>query len=126
MKVCFPVVRTEGLESKVYGHFGSAPAFLIVDTNDTATAVVINKDKHHAHGMCNPVRALDNQHVDAIVVGGIGGGALGKLQQMGIKVFQAKASTVTENIDLIIKNELDEVTMLHTCGGHGHGMGCGH
>ena len=126
MKVCFPVLKKEGMESKVYGHFGSAPAFLIVDTEDNAPAAVMNKDQHHAHGMCNPVKALDNQQVDAIVVGGIGRGALEKLQQMGIKVFQAKASTIKENLDLVMKDQLDEFTELHTCSGHGHGKGCGH
>jgi predicted Fe-Mo cluster-binding NifX family protein len=126
MKVCFPVLSKEGMESKVYGHFGSAPAFIIVDTEGNAEAAVINKDRHHVHGMCNPVKALDNQQVDAIVVGGIGGGALRKLQEPGIKVFKSKASTVRENLDLIMKDKLDEVTQLHTCAGHGHGMGCGH
>ncbi|RME41495.1 MAG: diguanylate cyclase, partial [Deltaproteobacteria bacterium] len=32
MKVCFPVNNDQGLESEVYGHFGSAPAFVVVDT----------------------------------------------------------------------------------------------
>jgi len=32
MKVGFPVELDEGMESKVYGHFGSAPAFVVVDT----------------------------------------------------------------------------------------------
>ena len=126
MKVCFPVQKKEGMDSKVVGHFGSAPAFIIVDTESTAEAAVINKDRNHAHGMCNPVKALDNQQVDAIVVGGIGGGALRKLQGLGIKVFKSQASTVRENLDLIMKNKLDEVSQFHTCAGHGHGKGCGH
>jgi len=32
MKVGFAVQGNEGVESKVYDHFGSAPAFIIVDT----------------------------------------------------------------------------------------------
>jgi predicted Fe-Mo cluster-binding NifX family protein len=32
MKVGFAVQSHEGIESKVYDHFGSAPAFIIVDT----------------------------------------------------------------------------------------------
>ncbi len=31
MKICFPVEQHEGLESQVYGHFGSAPSFVVVD-----------------------------------------------------------------------------------------------
>ena len=33
MKICFPVTADEGLESAVYSHFGSAPLFLLVDTD---------------------------------------------------------------------------------------------
>jgi predicted Fe-Mo cluster-binding NifX family protein len=126
MKVCFPVVKADGLESKVYGHFGSAPAFFVVDTDDSNEATIINKDQHHVHGMCNPVKALNNQHVDAIVVGGIGGGALSRLRQMGIRVLQAQAETVRENLEKIKKNELVEFSSHHVCAGHGHGGGCGH
>jgi predicted Fe-Mo cluster-binding NifX family protein len=31
MNVCFPVMENQGMESEVYGHFGSAPGFVIVD-----------------------------------------------------------------------------------------------
>ena len=29
MKMCFPVESDQGLESKVFGHFGSAPVFVV-------------------------------------------------------------------------------------------------
>ena len=32
MKVCFPVQKDEGVESQVYNHFGSAPVFIVVET----------------------------------------------------------------------------------------------
>ena len=40
MKVGFAVQGNDGVESRVYGHFGSAPAFIIVDTEgkDVLTA----------------------------------------------------------------------------------------
>ena len=126
MKVCFPVLKAEGLESEVYGHFGSAPSFFVIDTEDSNAATIINKDQNHVHGMCNPVKALNNQQVDAIVVDGIGGGALSRLQQMGIRVLQAQASTVRENLEKIKKNELLEISANHVCAGHGHSGGCGH
>ena len=34
MKVCFPVQKDEGVESQVYNHFGSAPVFIMVDTEE--------------------------------------------------------------------------------------------
>jgi len=126
MKVCFPVVKAEGLDSKVYGHFGSAPVFIVVETHDNNITSINNRNQHHAHGACNPLKALDSQRVDAIIVGGIGAGALSRLQQSGIKVFQAQASTVRENIALFIAQSLPEIALQHCCPGHGHISGCKH
>lgn len=126
MKICFPVSQAKGMESEVYGHFGSAPVFLVVETDGNAVTTINNKDQHHEHGACNPMRALDNQAIDAIVVGGIGAGALTKLSQLGIKVFHAKAPTVHENVALLKSGSLPEFAPQHTCAGHGHAAGCGH
>jgi predicted Fe-Mo cluster-binding NifX family protein len=126
MKVCFPVLKAEGMKSEVYGHFGSAPAFIVVETDSNDVTTINNNDQHHAHGACNPIKALNNQQVDAIVVGGIGAGALIKLNQQGIKVFQAQGQTVRENIQMLKDQDLPEFTLQRTCAGHGHGMGCGH
>ena len=125
MKVCFPVLKAEGLESEVYGHFGSAPVFIVVDTENNNVTSINNSDQHHVHGACNPLKAVNNQKVDAVVVGGIGGGALTRLNQLGIKVFQAQAQTVRENIQMLKNQSLPELTLQHTCAGHGHIGGCG-
>jgi predicted Fe-Mo cluster-binding NifX family protein len=126
MKVCFPVAEVNGIESEVYGHFGSAPTFVIVETDTSKITTVNNKDQEHAHGACNPLKKLNNEHVDALVVAGIGMGALNVLNQSGIKVFQAQAPTVRENIALLTKGSLPEFNSQNTCAGHGHGIGCGH
>jgi len=83
VKVAFPVQQDSGLDSVVFNHFGSAPWFLIVDATTLSVAAVKNGDEHHAHGACNPTRALGDQRVDAVVVGGIGAGALAGLGQIG-------------------------------------------
>ena len=126
MKVCFPVLKAEGMNSEVYGHFGSAPAFIVFETDSNDMTTINNDDQHHAHGACNPMKALNNQKVDAIVVGGIGAGALIKLNQQGIKVFHAQAQTVRENIQRLRDQNLPEFTLQQTCAGHGQGMGCRH
>lgn len=126
MKVCFPVLKFEGVESEVFGHFGSAPAFLLVETDNADLKIITNKDQHHAHGACNPLNALDNHSVDAVVVGGIGPGALNGLNLMGIKVFKADASTVKENIELLMSQKLQELTLQMCCSGHEVSQGCSH
>ena len=124
MKVGFAVQSNEGEESKVYGHFGSAPAFIIVDTEGKEVLTVNNRDLHHVHGACNPIMALDGKNVDAMVVGGIGAGAITKLNAMGVKVYAAVAATVRENLKLLTQNKLEELSIHHAC--RAHQGGCGH
>ena len=124
MKIGFAVQLNEGMESTVYGHFGSAPAFIIVDTELNQVSGLDNRNMHHEHGTCNPIMALNGNKVDAMVVGGIGAGALMKLNAMGIKVYGAGAVTVKENIELLGGNRLQELSLDNSCRAH-HGQ-CGH
>ena len=124
MKVGFAVQMNDGMESRVFDHFGSAPAFIIVDTEGKEVVTVNNKDLHHVHGACNPVMALDGKSVDAMVVGGIGAGALVKLNASGIKVYGAGALTVKENLALLKESKLQELSVNNSC--RSHQGGCGH
>jgi len=126
MKLCFPVQNDEGMDSTVYNHFGSAPHFVVIDTQTNSIASISNRDQHHAHGACNPLKALDNQKVDAIIVGGIGAGALSRLNQMGITVHRSQAATVRENLTLHANNGLPVLTLQGCCGGHSKDGGCAH
>lgn len=126
MKICFPVQEDHGLQSRVFAHFGSAPGFVVVDTTTSGYTSINNSDRIHQHGACNPLAGLGGYAVDAVVVGGIGGGALYKLNAAGIRVFQARPGTVAENVALFTANELPEYMPGHTCGGHGRGNGCAH
>jgi predicted Fe-Mo cluster-binding NifX family protein len=124
MKVGFAVQTNEGMESKVYDHFGSAPVFIIVDTEGKEVFTVNNKDLHHVHGACNPIMALDGKSVEAMVVGGIGAGAINKLNAMGVKVYGSAAPTVKENLELLGRNKLEELSVSNAC--RAHQGGCGH
>jgi predicted Fe-Mo cluster-binding NifX family protein len=125
MKICFPTETLQGLESPVYEHFGSAPGFVIVDTESKNVEEINNSDLHHAHGMCQPLKALGGRVVDAIAVGGIGVGALMKLQAQGIRVFRVTQGTVGQNVQFILKNNLPQFDASFTCAGH-TGGGCAH
>jgi predicted Fe-Mo cluster-binding NifX family protein len=126
MKICFPVLENQGLESQVYDHFGSAPGFVVVDIITNEVTALNNMDKVHQHGACNPVAALAGQEVDSIVVGGIGRGALHKLNSAGFRVFQAQEGNIRTNIELLRSSALKEFMPGHTCEGHGHDHGCSH
>ena len=126
MKVCFPVEADHGLASKVYGHFGSAPLFIVYNTETKAFESMHNQDADHEHGQCSPVQALNGEEVDAIIVGGIGRGAINKLQALNIKVYSAAKSTIEENLSLFEKNHMIELTQKDVCSGHGHDGDCNH
>ncbi len=125
MRICFAVEKDEGINSAVYGHFGSAPAFVMVDTESGSVSTVGNRDMIHAHGACNPVMAMGGQSVDAVVVGGIGAGALNRLNAEGIQVYASAAPTIALNVDLLKAGKLPVLTLQHSCAGHQRG-GCGH
>ena len=114
------------MESPVYGHFGSADYFIIVDSDSGIIESAGNPDKDHAHGQCQPLKALSGKIVDAVVVGGIGAGALQRLSAEGIQTYRAVEGTVSENLKLIQSGVLPMFTLEHTCAGHGGRQGCAH
>jgi predicted Fe-Mo cluster-binding NifX family protein len=126
MKVCIPVAEYCGLESPVYGHFGSAPTFVLVDSETMSVESLGNRDQTHVHGQCSPVKALAGARPDAVVVSGIGAGALIGLREAGIRVYRATGETVAEVVSLLKKGDLKEIDREHTCLGHGEGSGCHH
>ena len=126
MKIASPSQENKDLDSPVYGHFGSAAYFIIVDEESGQLESRPNADLNHSHGNCQPLAALGGRPVDAVVVGGIGGGALRKLANAGITVFRAVEGTVADNLALIKKGTLPEFTMDQTCAGHTTIGGCVH
>jgi predicted Fe-Mo cluster-binding NifX family protein len=126
MKIAFPVQDDRGMESQVYSHFGSAQLFVMVDIDKNQVETVVNQDMGHEHDQCKPLDALGGQLVDAVVVGGIGGGALRTLNSAGVKVYRAVEGSIQENLELATRGVLPEFTMEYTCAGHGTQGECLH
>lgn len=129
MKLCFPVAKNDGLDSQLFSHFGSAPLFLMVDT-ETQNVTELTNPK--AQGGCGRHKAMAANKVDALVVAGIGRGALVNLQNEGIQVYKAQGATITDNILSLVSQRLDPLGNDQVCGGHQHkhgqrsGHGCQH
>lgn len=118
MKIAFPVMEDCGLESPVHNHFGSAAFFVVVDMQTGTVTGTANPDREHLHGQCQPLRALGGKRVDALVVGGIGRGALQKLTEAGIRIYRAVEGTVKENLELLKSGHSPEFTLDQICAGH--------
>ncbi len=123
MNICIPVEVDLGLDSAVCAHFGSAPAFMIVDTRTDRCRAIPNRNQHHAHGMCMPLAALEGERVDGAVVSGIGLGALQKLNAANIVVYVSDHATVAETVAAWKAGTLRLMQPSMACGRHGDGHG---
>jgi predicted Fe-Mo cluster-binding NifX family protein len=126
MNICIPVTQENDLQSRVSGHFGSAPFFAIADTESGSVRTVPNGNRDHRHGRCQPMRALAGLDIDAVVVGGIGAGALSRLQAMGVPVYRAGAETAADALQAFTDGNVVEITPEMACEHHGYGHGHGH
>lgn len=127
MKILIPVKENKGIQSEVHSHFGSAPMYILFDDTSKAAELIDNSGTAHAPGACNPFKALGGRAVDAVIVGGIGAGALMGLRNAGIRVFQAGGGTVADTLSLLAAGRLPELDRQASCAGHGAaGGGCCH
>ena len=121
MNICIPIEAENGLDSAVCAHFGSAPAYLIVDVEKLSFRTVVNQNQHHSHGMCMPLQSLRGEAIDGMVVGGIGMGAFNKLQAANIQVYIAEHATVGEVVDAFRAGRMTPMQPGMTCSAHHHG-----
>lgn len=120
MNICIPVEADEGLDSLVCAHFGSAPAFMVVDTDTENCRAITNGNQHHGHGMCMPLQSLQSERIDGMVVGGIGMGALNKFDAAGIRVYLTEHETVGEVVAAFRAGSLKLMPPGMACAHHGH------
>ena len=120
MNICIPVNEDRGLQSPVCAHFGSAPVFMIVDTDSGSCRAIANKNQHHGHGMCAPIAALQGENIDGMVVGGIGMGALNKLNAAKVGVYFSEYATIAETVAAFKAGTLQLMQPNMACAGHGH------
>ncbi len=119
MKICLPTAGNNGLSEKVYNHFGSAPYFIIYDTETKSVEIVQNDNIHHSHGNCHPLGVISKYNVDVVITNGMGKRAVQLLNDAGIKAYLLNGNTVEEAIKKFESNELIELTFENACGQHG-------
>jgi len=119
MKVCIPVLSPQGVQSTISRHFGTAPHFVMLDTDRQEPLSTLSPN---AAGSCqcgSPM--LASMDVDAVICGGIGAGALERLAERGITVYGTEAATVSTALELLRQGRL-AVLRDGTCrAGDGHG-----
>jgi len=118
MKICIPITTNEGLKAKVNAHFGSAPYFLLYNTDKKAFEVINNSDRKHMPGTCYPLKVLENKNINIVVCTGMGARAVQKLNEGGIKAYRAKFETAEEIVKGHKEGVLEEITIKNACTDH--------
>ncbi len=121
MRICIPAENNNGLNSDMCAHFGSAPYFIIYDTENKSLDSINNLDDTHEHGQCNPLASFINKPIDVMITGGIGARALQKLNAGGVKAFKIESDrTIDDVIKSFESNLLKEITLDNACSQHQH------
>jgi predicted Fe-Mo cluster-binding NifX family protein len=120
MRICIPTEDDAGVESRVYGHFGSAPFFTIVDV-ETARIEVVAVDGHHHQLPDHHISELKAHGVGAVVCDRIGKRACAALRKEGIDVLAAVGGTVSDVLEAVNAGQASTISPAEACGGRGHG-----
>ena len=118
---------------QVFQHFGHSKKFKLYDIEDgkVLTAVVISAGAS-GHGALAGM--LQGMHVDALICGGIGGGAQTALAEAGIRLYAGVQGGADEAVQALISGNLNydpdakcdhhDHDHEHQCGEHSCGGSC--
>lgn len=121
MKICLPVEKPNGLNSMLHFHFGSAPYFLIYDTETMQLKEMDNKDHVHMEGHCNPILQFSTNPIDVLITTNMGKRAITKFNESGVKVYSSETdTTVAQAVSAFESGKLKELSPDDACGYH-HG-----
>lgn len=119
---------------EIFQHFGHSQAFKIYEAeNGSVQSSRVIGTGGSGHGAL--AMFLKGQGVDALICGGIGGGAKTALNQSGIKLYPGAAGNADEAVDALLKGRLvyrPDTLCNHRPGGgehhgcHGHEGTCSH
>jgi predicted Fe-Mo cluster-binding NifX family protein len=121
-RIAIPSQGNGGLDGQRSGHFGHCDVFTLVDVkNGEVQQVITIPNQSHVQGGCLvPVNLLADNHVDALVVGGIGMRPLMGFRQAGIDVYyDAERTDIRPVVEDLIAGNLSLIGEDQVCGGGG-------
>jgi predicted DNA-binding protein (UPF0251 family)/predicted Fe-Mo cluster-binding NifX family protein len=112
----------------VFGHFGRTEQFKVYDIEDGS--IVSSKILDTNGEGCGALAGILNiADVDALICGGIGGGAQMALEEAGIKLYAGASGNTDAAVEALIAGTLNasgEANCNHHDHEHGEGHSCGH
>ncbi|RVU54484.1 NifB/NifX family molybdenum-iron cluster-binding protein [Anaerosphaera multitolerans] len=101
---------------KVFPHFGRTPFFAIYEIeNGNIVEKSILETPASGHGAL--VDFLTEKNIEALICGGIGGGAVNALREAGISIYAGATGSADEQVNSFIKGQLT-VNMEANCNHH--------
>ncbi len=121
MSVAVACESEAGLQGGVCQHFGHTPFFAVVTVADGKVGQAkLVASPGHGEG-CSMPSFVATLGVQAVIVGGIGGGAVNRLQSLGIKVHGGATGSAGHALESFAAGALAEGST--GCSGH-EGQGC--
>ena len=110
-RIITPIERDEGLHSPLAGHFGRAPLFALIDLNEDGSLKqfeAVPNTSNHFGGTQSPPDFIQSLSPDLLVVQGMGGGAINRINELGIQVAKGTSSTIEGLIHSYLQGKLTE------------------
>ncbi len=119
IRLAIPADSDAGLQAQRSGHFGKCPYYIFVDIKDKEIRDVIPlRNGGHVQGNCStPVRLLNDNHVNKLIVAGIGGRPLQGFRDIGIEVYSGGGQTVEETVNLFLDDRIQPISNDQVCSG---------
>jgi len=115
MRIAFPVKENKGLHSVLDHHFGRAEHFVIVDLESRECEYLQNQKLTSEGSSCKTGIFKKSDQINAVVTRCMGDGSQRNLNKEDIRVYQAQKETISENLDLMEKDELKLFHMFDFC-----------
>lgn len=119
-RIAIPSNSQGGLDGQRSGHFGHCDTFTLVDVKDGVIEKVSTiANQSHVQGGCMvPVNLLQQNRVNALIVGGIGMRPLMGFRQAGIDVYHDdQRPDIRPVVEDLIAGKLALISENQVCGG---------
>ena len=123
IRIAVPSVGLGGIDGQRAGHFGHCDVFTCIDAEDgRITSITTIQNEEHVQGGCMvPVNLLASNHVNALIVGGIGMRPLMGFRQVGIDVYHdAERVEIKPVVEDLLAGKLTMISDDQVCGGGGN------
>jgi len=123
MRIAVSADTNQGLESQVAHHFGRCPFFALVEVEDNKikSVSVIDNPFYAGHEVGQVPSFINEQKVDVMLSGGMGGRAIQFFSQFDIEPATGAAGTVENAVNSYLEGKIKGASSCAESEAHGHG-----